>query len=185
MATYRASVLFRLLSDPPVYLWSGYGPLETAADALDAGGASWRGAAELVSVPTLKQLINGEADRIEVKVSGVSPHTLRLAHEDRASVKGAAANIGIIEFDDAWQQQGPIKWHWSGLGGVIITESVASENGRDWSVTLSMASADTYLSNPRLSFFTAADQAKRSPTDQFFSHVAGISAGTTRRFGPL
>lgn len=184
MAAHRISVLFRLACDPPVYLWSGFGDLPTAPDAIDPGGASWRGAAELISVPTLKQLINGEADRIEVKVSGVSPQMLSLAHEDRASVKGAAAHIGLIEFDDAWQQSGPIKWQWTGRGGVIITESVEADNGRQWSVSLSMASADTLLSNPRLAFFTAADQAKRSPTDQFCSHVAGISTGTTRRFGP-
>lgn len=184
MANHRASVLFRLACDPPVYLWSGYGPLETSPDDIDPSGAEWRGAAELVSVPALKQLINGEADRIEVRVSGVSPYTLRLAHEDRASVKGAPANIGIIEFDDAWQQDGGIKWQWTGVGGVIVTESVQTDGGRQWSVTLSMASSDTLLSNPRLSFFTAADQAKRSPTDQFCSHVAGISQGTTRRFGP-
>jgi hypothetical protein len=184
MATSRASILFRLACDPPVYIWSGFGDLETPADDLDTTGASWRGAGELVSVPTLKQLINGEADRIEVKVSGVSPYTLRLALEDRASVKGAAANIGIIEFDEDWQQAGDIRWQWTGVGGVIVTESVETDTGRQWSITLSMASADTLLSNPRLSFFTAADQAKISPTDQFCSHVAGISQGTTRRFGP-
>lgn len=184
MGSHRASILFRLASYPPVFLWSGFGPLDTAPDQIDPEGASWRGAAELVSVPALKQLINGEADRIEVTVSGVSPQMLSLAHEDRASVKGAPAHIGIVEFDDAWQQDGPIKWHWSGRGGVIITESVQGDNGRQWSVSLSMASADTFLANPRLSFFTAADQAKRSPTDRFCSHVASISLGTTRRFGP-
>jgi len=184
MASHRVSILFRMECDPPVYLWSGVGTLVTAADALDPSGAIWSGAGELVSVPTLKQLINGEADRIEVKFSGVSPNTIRLAHEDRASVRGAPANIGLIEFGEDWQPLGPIKWQWSGRGGVIITESTQVDSGRQWSVSLSMASADTLLSNPRLTFFTAADQAKRSPTDQFCSHVGGISAGTTRRFGP-
>jgi hypothetical protein len=184
MASHRISILFRLLCDPPVYLWSGYGPLITAADSLDPSGAVWRGAAELVSVPTLKQLINGEADRIEVKFSGVTPAMVRMAHEDRESVKGAQANIGLVKFDGDWQQEGPIKWQWSGVGGVIISESVESETGRQWTVSLSMASGDTMLANPKIAFFTAADQAKVSPTDRFCDFVAGISAGTTRRFGP-
>lgn len=184
MSGHRVSVLFRMACDPPVYLWSGFGPLRTSGDGLDPSGANWSGAGELITMPTLKQLINGEADRIEVKVSGVTPSMLRLVNEDRESVRGAPANIGLIEFDDAWQQAGPIKWQWAGRGGVIITESTQVDNGRQWTVSLSMASADTFLANPRLAFFTAADQAKRSPTDQFCSHVAGISAGTTRRFGP-
>lgn len=184
MASLRISVLFRLACDPPVYLWSGFGDLATSADELDPAGAQWRGAGELVTVPTLKQLINGEADRIEVKFSGVTPAMVRMAHEDRESVKGAAANIGLIEFDQDWQVKGPVKWQWSGAGGVIITESAESDGNRQWSISLSMASGDTLLANPKIAYFTAADQAKLSPTDRFCDFVAGISSGTTRRFGP-
>lgn len=184
MASHRVSILFHLACDPPVFIWSGFGDLITGPDALYPAGASWRGAGELVSIPTLKQLINGEADRIEVRFSGVSPAMVRLAHEDRESVKGATARIGLIEFDENWQHIGPIKWHWVGAGGVIITESTDNGGQRQWSVSLSMASGDTMLSNPQVAFFTAADQAKVSPTDRFCDFVAGISAGTTRRFGP-
>lgn len=184
MASHRISVLFRLACDPPVYLWSGHGDLDTLPDGIDPSGAIWRGAAELVSVPALKQLINGEADRIEVRFSGVTPAMVRMAHEDRESVKGAQANIGLIEFDRDWQQDGPIKWQWSGIGGVIVTESAESDGNRQWTVSLSMASGDTLLANPKIAFFTAADQAKVSPTDRFCDFVAGISIGTTRRFGP-
>jgi len=184
MASHRISVLFRLACDPPVYLWSGHGDLDTWADTLDPSGARWRGAAELVSVPSLKQLINGEADRIEVKFSGVTPAMVRMAHEERESVKGASAKIGLIEFDQDWQQAGPIKWQWSGIGGVIVTESSESDGKRQWTVSLSMASGDTLLANPKIAYFTAADQAKVSSTDRFCDFVAGISLGTTRRFGP-
>lgn len=184
MASHRISALFRLACDPPVYLWSGFGDLDTPADSLDPSGARWRGAGELVSIPALKQLINGEADRIEVKFSGVTPAMVRMAHEDRESVKGAAANIGLIEFDENWQVAGPIKWQWSGTGGVIVTESTESGGIRQWTVSLSMASGDTLLATPKIAYFTAADQAKVSPTDRFCDFVAGISIGTTRRFGP-
>ncbi|GAM06322.1 hypothetical protein [Novosphingobium sp. MBES04] len=184
MASKRVSALFRLACDNPVYVWSGFGDLDTPADDLDASGARWRGAGDLVSIPTLKHLINGEADRIDVIVSGVSAPMLRLALEDKESVRGAQANIGLIEFDDDWQVAGPIKWQWTGKGGVIATESADNDGQRAWSLSLSMASADTLLANPSLSYFTSSQQRRRSSDDLFCDQVASINQGTTRRFGP-
>jgi hypothetical protein len=185
LAVHRISYVFRLTCDPPVYVWTGFADLRTAPDAVDPSGALWRGLGELVSLPTIRQLINGVADKPTFQVSGVTAAMLALAVEDRESVKGAEARIGKVEFGSNWQPLGPIIWEWRGFAGTIATDSTDAGNGnRDRSVSLPIASADTYRSNPRLSFFTAADQAKASPTDRFCSHVAGISAGTTRRFGP-
>lgn len=184
MASYRFSYVFRMECDPPLYLWSGLGDLATAPDTIDPAGATWQGAGQLLSVPSIKQLINGVADRLEFTVSGVAPETLRLAQEDRPSVKGAVARLGRVDFGDDWQPLGPIEWLWKGVAGVILTSSSMADNGRVRTISLSIPSADTTRANPVLTFFTAADQAKRSPTDAFCSHVAGITRGTTRRFGP-
>jgi hypothetical protein len=185
MAVYRHSYCFRLDVAPVLRIWTGHGPLETPADSFDPGGATWLGGGHIISVPQLKVLIGGIADRIDIAVNGVDAETLRLAIEDRAEVQNATARIGRVEFDANWQVIGPIAWEWRGVADTLTVGSQQSESGRERRITLSLRTGDTYRSNPLLSFFTDADQRRRSPDDAFFSHVAQITGGVTRRFGPL
>lgn len=184
MPSRRISYVFRMECDPPLYIWSGHGSLETAADAIDVGGAAWRGAGELLSVPDIKQFINGGAGRYDFSISGVSMETVRLSTEDRPSVDGALTMLGKVEFDNTWQLTGPIEWEWTGVGGVIFTDSSPSENGRTRTISLSIASEDTRRSDPQIAFFTASDQRKKSPTDAFCDFVSSLTLQTSRRFGP-
>lgn len=184
MASYRRSVLFRLATDEPVRLWSGFGDLPIPAHAIEPSGATYVGAGLLLDVPSIKQLINGISDRVDFTVSGVSPETVRLALEDQPDVKGAVARIGFVNFDERWQVQGVPTWEWQGVADVLTTSREPSDLGGQRSITLSVAAADADRINPKLAWWTDADQRKRSPTDSFFSHVAGINAGTTRRWGP-
>jgi hypothetical protein len=183
MATYRRSIVWRLACDPAAYLWSGVGDLDLPANALDPGVIRYRGTGALLQVPALKQLINGIADRVDFTVSGVDAYTLRLALEDRASVKGASLDVGYVLFDRHWQLSGPPVWQWRGKADVLVPDSKETERGRERSITLSVAAADTLRTNPKLSWFTDANQRRRSPTDAIFDRVAGINGGATRRFG--
>lgn len=184
MAIYRRSYLFRMEVEPVLRIWTGHGPLDTPADSIDPAGARWTGGAHLLDIPSLKLLLNGGADRIDIRVSGVDAYTLRLAQEDRAEVRDASVMIGFIDFDQAWQPTGPITWEWRGLADVMTVSSSGSAQGRERTITLSIRSGDTRRSNPRPAFFTFDDQHRRSPDDDIFSHVAQITAGVTRRFGP-
>lgn len=184
MTTYRRSYLFRLAVDPVLYVWTGHGPLITSGDAIDPTGARWLGAGHILSVPSLKLLINGAADRIDIQVNGVDTETLRLAQEDRNEVQNASVLIGRVAFDDAWQIDGPVVWEWRGTADVMTVNSRASDKGRERTINLSIRAGDTRRSNPVPAFFTHADQVRRSPDDFFFDHVAQITAGVTRRFGP-
>jgi len=181
MALHRFSHILVLESDPPAYLWTGLGFIDIE---IDGSPRRFSGAGHILSIPDLKALINGAADRIEFGISGVAPETVRLAHEDRASVELADARIGRINFDVDWQQDGPVAWLWHGFADVITTNSSSSDNGRTRSITVGLANEETRRSNPQIAFFTDADQRRRSPDDSFFSHVAQISIGITRRFGP-
>ena len=181
MANYRLSHVFELDSEPPVYLWTGNMDLEYAPP-----GKSLRrylGAGHIIDVPEIKQLINGVADRIEFTIGGVSEEGLRLAQGDIAAVNLAPARIGEIRFDDDWQPMS-FAWQWHGVADTLTIGSRSSEGGRERTVKLSLASGDTRRSNPQISYFSDADQKKRSPDDSFFSHVSKLSMGTTRRFGP-
>lgn len=185
MATYRHSYVFRLASDPVFYAWTGHGLLVTPpGDDFDPSGATWLGAAHIISVPDLKVLINGMADRLDLQVSGVSAEALRLAQEDRATIQNAQALIGRISFDTDWQLSGGVTWLWRGFSDVITVASQHSDNGRQRNISLSIRTGDTSRANPQPLFFTDADQRKRSPDDDFFKNVAAISIGVARRFGP-
>lgn len=184
MASSKRSYVFRLDSDPVCYLWTGHGPLDTPADAVDPSGASWLGAGGLISLPALKALINGVAERIQITLSGVTAHTLRLAMEDKDTVYRAEARIGYVEFDLDWQVAGPVTWEWLGIADMMTIENRESDSGRTRSIYLSIAGADTLRSNPAFTFWTDASQRLRSPDDAFCDHVAMINASVTRRFGP-
>lgn len=184
MAISRRSWLLRIDSDPACYLWTGLGILETPADAVDAGGATWLGAGHLISVPSLQALINGVAERANFILSGVDAETLRLAREDKETVKGAEVRVGHVDFDADWQLDGGITWEWLGIADALRVESRYADDGRVRSVILMVGSADTARSNPRFTYWTDASQRLRSPDDAFCDHVAMISSGVTRRFGP-
>lgn len=184
MATHRRSAVFRLGTPEPVRLWSGFGDLPTPADLLDASGAIYRGAGELVSIPALKQLMNGVGDRIEIALSGVSPRLLPLLQEERADVRNAPVHIGYVLFDRHWQITGPPSWEWIGAADMPSVTSEDAERGRQRTITLSVRSADTMRANPPLAYYTPQDQRRRSPDDAMFDFVPQINAGITRRFGP-
>jgi hypothetical protein len=184
MALSRRSWLLRIDSDPVCYLWTGFGALETPADAVDAGGATWLGAGHLISIPALQALIGGIAQRVTFTLSGVNAETLRLAREDKETVKGAEVRIGHVEFDADWQLVGGATYGWLGIADALRIESRYSDDGRVRSIVLMVGSADTMRSNPRFTFWTDASQHLRSPDDVFCDHVAMINAGVTRRFGP-
>lgn len=184
MATHRRAIVWRLASDPIARLWSGFGDLDVPPDDADPNGARYKGAGALLQVPELKQMMNGLADRVDFSISGVNAQTLRLALEDRDTVAGALLTVGHVTFDRAWQIEDSPVWTWRGVADVLSIDSQSTDAGRERTITLSVASADTARSNPSLTWFTDADQRRRSPDDTIFDRVAGITAGSTRRFGP-
>lgn len=184
MAEVRESYLLRIASDPPARIWSGAGPLVIPADIVEPAEAEYLGAGELLSAPDFQHLINGVAERLEFTVSGVSDTTLRLALEDAASTKGAAVHLGRIDFDEEWQQLGPVEWEAVFRADSLTVDSQGGNGTRKRTITLSVGSGDTGRSYAPQAFFTDADQRRRSITDAFFSHVARLTGGTSRRFGP-
>lgn len=184
MALYRESFIFRLETDEPAMFWTGHGDLLLPADAVLDEVSLALGGGDLVNLPDLEQLINGTAQRVEITLSGVSQRTVVLAAEEAAQVSGAPAYIGRIQFDEAWQQSGPVVWEWAGEGRGLLVAGDDGDEGRTRSITLKLGAGDTTRSRAPLAFFTDADQRRDFPTDSVFSHVAGINAGTSRRWGP-
>lgn len=184
MAFYRESIVVRIASDPPALLWSGIGPLLIPADIVVPEDAIALGGGELVSVPDFQQLMNGTAERLEFTLSGVSDETVRFALDDAPSVRGARVDIGRTDFDDAWQLIG-VEWEATFEARSLSISRPASDGASiTRSISLTIVAGDSTRARAPNAFFTDADQRRRSPTDAIFSHVAGINAGTSRRFGP-
>lgn len=184
MAFYRESIIVRIASDPPALLWSGLGPLLVPADIVVPEDAIALGGAELVNVPDFQQLMNGTAERLEFTLSGVSEETVRLALEDAPSVRGARVDVGRADFDDAWQL---ISIEWEAVfeaRSLSVSRPLAQSGQVTRSISLTIVAGDSTRSRAPNAFFTDADQRRDHPTDAIFSHVAGINAGTSRRFGP-
>lgn len=173
------SVLFRIASDPVARVWSGHGDLLIPADAVELEPAIYSGGGELVDLPDIDQIINGTANRYDITVSGVAPATQKLATEEADSVKGADVDVGVVTFDEDLQVAS-VQWLLNARADYLATARQASTR----SITLSIGTDETDRSYAPVAFWTDADQRRRSPTDRFFDHVAGISSGTSRRFGP-
>jgi hypothetical protein len=177
--------LFRLEANPPAYLWSGVGDLDVPGDAL-VGSATTRysGIGTLTGIPVLQNLINGTADRAEFTLSGVDALAMQYAHEDSGTIPGSIVRIGSVPLGDDGQVAGPTDWEWEGVADTIAVSSQGQDGGgRVRSVTISVGTATVARSTASLSSFTDAIQRQLFPTDAFFSHIAGINAGTSRRFG--
>lgn len=183
MPSYRESFVFYIATPDPAVFWSGHGPLLLPADDVVPDPVVIMGAGELVDIPALEQLINGKAQRLEVTMSGVSEETVAIAAEEALSIAGSAVSIGRIEFDTAWQIV-EVEWEWFGEARGLSVSSQQSDQGRSRSITLSVVAGDPSRRRPALAFFTDADQRYDFPDDAVFSNVAGISQGTTRRWGP-
>lgn len=184
MATARRSYCLRIATDPICYVWTGHGLLDTPADSLDLAGATWKGAGAIVSLPAIKALISGVAERLTFTVSGVNAETLRLAIEDKDEIDGADVRLGAVEFDENWQLIGGVSYEWRGVADVITIESRFDGSKRVRTLVLSVASIDTRRANPHFSYWTDASQRLRAADDAFCDHVALISNSVTRRFGP-
>lgn len=185
MGLYREVYVFRIDTDPPAIFWSGFGDLTVPADSVIGGSpAVALGAGQLISVPDLTQLVNGTAERLDFMLSGVSEETIAFAQEEAADVAGARVDIGRMDLDEAYQQIGDVEWEWNGEARKLSVRSDGSGDQRTRTIALTVSAGDTRRSRAPMNFFTDADQRRRSPDDDVFTHVALINAGTSRRWGP-
>jgi hypothetical protein len=174
-------IIVRIGTPSPARFWTGAGDLRVVADDIEPeDGALYLGGGRLLDSLTeleVEQLINGDAARIELGVSGASADTARDAKAE--FVAGSTVDIGVIEFDQFWQML-TVTWQARYRADKL---SINRQEGQRV-ISLSMGSDDTGQERNPNSYWTPADQARRSPDDRGFDQVPGINAGTVRIFGP-
>jgi hypothetical protein len=116
MPQYRESFIFVIETDEPAIFWTGHTDLLLPADDVLPDLTLVSGAGELINLPDLEGLLNGQAQRMEVTLSGIDDRTLAFAVDEADQVPGAAVYIGRVEFDEDWQIASPVVWEWTGEG---------------------------------------------------------------------
>ena len=173
--------IIRIGTPSPARLWTGAGNLLIPADSVEPlDGAGYLGGGRLLEALNdleIEQLINGDAARLDLTVSGASPETAQSAKDE--FVAGSPVDIGVVEFDALWQMLS-ITWQARYRADKL---SINRQEGQRV-ISLSMGSDDTGRSRNPNSYWTPADQARRSPDDLIFDHVPGLNATTSRIFGP-
>lgn len=180
MSAPRYSLFFLLhAASGPVRAWLGVGDYALAADDVDTTGGIYQGIGQVGQIPALSQLIGGLAERIEVSLDGANDLTLTLADEEAEDVRNAQVNIGIIFFDADWQEADPVSWLWNGTADVPSVDRASTAEAITRRVGLSIGSAFTDRTRPRLAYYTDADQRRVSTGDSFCSRVARYTVEST------
>lgn len=178
----RPAFFLLLRSEPKIRVWSGIGEFSLDADNIETEGGEYLGFGELQNLPSLKQLINGKADRVDFVLAGaaVNRDVVRLASEEAASVRNKMLHLGVLVLGADLQPISPVAWLWHGEADTITCQRDGPGDSAVRSITLSAGSLFTRRRRPGISFWTDHDQRERSSDDAFCDRVAVYSAGTTK-----
>lgn len=177
-------LFFWMGTDPVVRLWVGNGDIRIAANDLDPSPEIYKGLGFVKSLPEIDRLINGEARRVTVAISGLDASVVSVIDDDMIGVEGVKARIGQMRYDRRWRPTGAIRWVWDGTVDECSLRIEQKEGGHECTFSISMASALVDRNRPALRFWTPKDQAAISPTDKGFNNVPSYNAGTTRLYPP-
>ena len=160
----RLGVFFRIDTDPVERLWCGVGKIEPGVNAFDLTGASYKGFGEIGDVPALNQLINGQADRVELSISGKLPIETMIG-VSMADVRGKQCAIGFALMDGDWQLIGPVRWLRRGRADALTASQMETQDPEQpivRSVRLSVGSLMTNRRRSGVSYLVDYDQKRRS-----------------------
>lgn len=181
----RMSMLMHVDTVEVIRAWTGTGPFEKAADAVDLTGGTYLGLGEMQGVPALQQLTNGQAQRIELTLSGVDERVAALADAEAGDVRSRIVTLGLQFFGPDWQPLGDTVWIWDGEADVVKAESVSTPDfTRLRTVSLSVGSTTTGRRRPRLNTFTRSQQRRRSSTDAFCDRTGLYSNDSELKWPP-
>lgn len=177
--TIGASLLvFMDFKDAPRRWWPGFGDLQ-------AGGQTWQGTGELISVGGLDQPIGTVAPKATFTLSGVDSTIVTLARQASDRVKDRRVTV-YIQFFDATPDSASVQpWTnldqpfavWSGLmDQMIYTADGPASRG----ITLTAESLWVNRRRPAYGLWTDRDQNARFPGDRGLEQVVNLVTKTIR-----
>jgi hypothetical protein len=166
----RIGIFFFLDTDPAVRIWLGAGKIKPGVNTYDSVGAEYKGFGAIRDIPSIKQLLNGKAARVEFTVSGVKGDILQIASGgDAKQVKGRRVGVGFAFMGQRWELLGPVRW----LATYTADFLSLRESGDDpmqsitRTIALSCGTLNVDRRRPLFGSFTNQDQQARFPADTF------------------
>jgi hypothetical protein len=171
-------------SNPAVRCWTGVSEFDYPGDDIDLAGGTYLGMGELVGLPELSQLINGQAERVEFTISGVSPEAVALADESASVLRSCEVSLGVGLWDrDMDLIDAALFWPWQGTSDAPrIVKSPGTDGAPVRQLVLSVGTMMTSRRRARYAFWTDVAHQQDHPGDTFFKNVALYNAGTMIRW---
>lgn len=181
---HNIGVFFRLDVSPTVRIWLGFGDIKPGLNVLDGDGAIYRGFGAIQNVPSFKQMINGQAERVEFTLSGVDEEILRIASSDDAEqVKGKRTSVGYALMGKSWNLLGPVRWPANYYADFLSVRQVSTDDPAQpivRTIGLSCGTLFTARRRPSYSYFSDNDEKARFPGDRFCERVSVYANGFTK-----
>lgn len=177
--TIGASLLaFMDFKDAPRRWWPGFGPLE-------AGGYTWQGTGELISVGGLDQPIGTVAPKATFQLSGIDASIVTLARQASDRVKDRRVTVYIQFFDASPDDAGVQPWTnldqpfavWSGL---MDQMTYTADGPANRGINLTAESLWVNRRRPAYGLWTDRDQNARFPGDRGLEQVVNLVTKTIR-----
>ena len=177
--TPRPCLFLYIESSPAVRAWSGARRFNIEADAIDTSGVGYLPMGLLQGgVPAIQALMNGQAERIDLTVSGFDPTLMDLADAHSADIIYCTAHIGCMALDSSLQPATPMVWYRD-----ATIDAMPMRFGDPCTLGLSFGS--TFIDRRKrvaLGYYSGPDQRRRSSDDAFCDLAMRYNAGTTEKW---
>lgn len=180
----RLALLFLIeREDGRSRVWSGFGDFIAPASPLDPDETPlYSGAGDLLDLPDLSQLINGESDRVDFKLSGVGQLEAALGDATAEEIDGSTVRIGVVALGLDWQPATGVIWLWTGEADVVDPEWNGLSDPPTYSLSLSVATQTAPRRRNAIAYYTPAQQRRRSPGDKGCDRVPVFVTGHRLRW---
>jgi len=174
-----ASLLcFMDFKETPRRWWAGFGDLQ-------AGGHTWQGTGELITIEGLEQATGTTAPRTTFTLSGIDATIVSLARNASDRVKDRACRVYIQFFEisptnGAVHPWSPLDMPYAVWSGLMDQMTYAAEGPAQRSVTLTAESIWTGRRKPAYGRYTDRDQNARFPGDRGLEQLPDLIQKTIR-----
>lgn len=165
-------------------VWLGFGDLR-------AGGATWQGTGDLISIDGLEQPAGTSASTTTFTLSGIDEDIVRAAVSASDQIKGRIVRVYLQFFEttESAKRDGNIQ-----VGALVGGPAVVYTGWMDVptydadgvgarSITLTAEGLMADRNRPPFGLYTDGNQKARHPGDRGLEHIAGLESYTVRWVG--